>query len=50
MVQPVVPNQELPIVPPQKVLGSPQIGYFLPCEIGSSHIFVHLFQAGGDLG
>ena len=35
MVQPVVPNQELPIIPSQKVLVRPHIGHVLPCDLGS---------------
>ena len=39
MVQPVVTNQEIPIVLSQKALGRPQLGHVLPCELGSYRIF-----------
>ena len=50
MVQPVVPNQELPLIPSQKILGWPHLGHILPHELGYYYIFVHLLQYGGDLG
>ena len=49
MVQPVMPNQDLPIVLSQYVLSGPQLGHVLPCDNGSYHLFVHLLQVGGEL-
>ena len=46
----MVPNQELPLIPYQKVLGLPQLCYFLPREFGSYHIFVHILQSRGYWG
>ena len=34
MVQPVVPNQNLPLIPSKEVLGGPQIDHVLSCELG----------------
>ena len=44
MVQPVVPNQELPIVPSHKVLSWPLLDHVLSREIGSYHLFLNLLQ------
>ena len=34
MVKPVMPNQEIPLIPSKEVLGGPQLGQVLPCDIG----------------
>ena len=44
-----MPNQELPIVLSQKIIGWPELDQVLPNEIVSYHIFVHLLQVYGDL-
>ena len=49
MVQPVVPNHNLPLVLSQEVLGVPQIGNILPSELVSYHIIFQFIQAGGEL-
>ena len=49
MVQPVMPKQNLPIVPYQEVLGRPQLGHVLSRDLGSYHILVQLLQVGGEL-
>ena len=33
----VIPNQELPLVPPQDILRGPQLGNVLPFELRSNH-------------
>ena len=50
MIQPVVPNQDIPLITSYKVLGRPQLGYVLPSDVGSYSIFSHLPQVGGYLG
>ena len=50
MVQPVVPNQDIPLISSQKVLSRPQLGHVLPHDIGYCGIFVHLLQVGEDSG
>ena len=47
MVQPVVPNQNLPLFPYQNVLGWPHIGRVLPRELIFCQIFVRLLQVIG---
>ena len=49
MVQYVVPNQNLPIVLYQEILGVPQLGNILPIETVSYHILLNLLQVGGEL-
>ena len=49
MVWHVVPNQELPLVPSQKVIGLPHLVHILPHELVSYRIFVRPLQVGGYL-
>ena len=41
MVQPVVTNQNIPLVPPQEVLSGLNFGHDLPRDIGPYHILFH---------
>ena len=49
MVRYVVPNQELPLVPSQKVIGLPHLVHVLTHDLVSYRIFVRPLQVGGDL-
>ena len=49
MVQPVMKNQDIPIVPSQEVLGGPKLGHVLPHDTIPYHIFPHSLQVGGQL-
>ena len=49
MVQPVVPNQYTPRVPPQEVLDGPHFVHVLPRELSLYHILVYSLQVGGEL-
>ena len=44
----VIPNQELPLVPPQDILRGPQLGNVLAFEFRSNHIPPRIFQKGGQ--
>ena len=50
MVQPMMPNQDLLLVPSKEVLSRPQLDNVLSREIGSYHILVHLLLVDGELG
>ena len=45
MVQTIMPNQDLPIVSPQKILSRPQLGHILTCEI----VYYHILSSSSKL-
>ena len=45
----MVPNQNIPIVSSQEVLGGSQFGHVLPFDITSYYKLFHLLQVGGYL-
>ena len=49
MFHTLVTNQDVPLVSYQKVLGLPQLGHVIPCELVSYSIVLHPLQYGGGL-
>ena len=47
MVQPIIPNQEIPLVPPQEFLGRPQLDHVLTRDIESYHTLVKFIKVDG---
>ena len=46
----MMPKQEIHLVLSQEVLVIPQLGHFIPSEIGSYYILVNSLQVCGELG